>query len=412
MPSRTLSKLASLFAGSRSPRSSLPPPELIDVKALIANFDIAEHARRADDYFKDIGPSSVQMTKPFMSFNTPDLLRNLAVVLENLDFFPGVRVVDFGAGSAWLAQSLALMGCEAIAVDVSGRALELGRAHTSAKYPEVADRIRYLVFDGSRIDLPDGSVDRIICFDSFHHVPNQEVVLREFHRVLTASGRAVFCEPGPTHSTHPLSQYEMRVHGVIENDIHIEDIWAMAQEIGFQRHELCVFTPRAVRCSIEEFKALSSYRTAQPLLRKVYRSQLKPLHDTQRLFVLFKGEETPDSRRLDGLSGALSARVTELADTFVISGTAKNTGDNVWLPADAGLGAVNVGVILRSADGVWNPDFCRIQFLDGPAAPGESRDFELAIHKAEVGESEVYVDLVSELIKWFGVSGGESLRLK
>lgn len=40
--------------------------------------------------------------------------------------FPGVRILDFGAGTCWMSRLLAMLGCNVTAVDVSRKALEVG----------------------------------------------------------------------------------------------------------------------------------------------------------------------------------------------------------------------------------------------------------------------------------------------
>src|SRR5579871_951374 len=146
----------------RVPMASAKPesaPPLIDVKELIASYDVAEHVRRADGYFEGWTFERTEFRKPFMSLDTIYVLRHLGAVLPLMELFPGARVIDFGCGTGWLAQSLALMGCRAVAVDASRRALELGKAYTNKTHPEVAGQVEYLPFDGVRLDLPDGSVD-------------------------------------------------------------------------------------------------------------------------------------------------------------------------------------------------------------------------------------------------------------
>jgi len=53
------------------------------------------------------------------------------------------------------------------------------------------------------IDLPDASVDRVVCFDSFHHIPNSGKSSRNSAGVLKPGGIAGFSEPGRHHSTPP-----------------------------------------------------------------------------------------------------------------------------------------------------------------------------------------------------------------
>lgn len=387
------------------------PSTYIDVKQLIAKYDIAEHASRADGYYKSFAVTDAQFRKPFMAFESPELTCKLSAVLSSLDFFPRVRVLDFGCGTGWLSQSLALMGCEVIAVDVSQRALELGRTFTINKYPELAEYISYVRFDGFTFDLPEGSVDRVICFDSFHHVPNQEQILKEFHRVLTPDGRAVFCEPGPLHSSTPASQLEMRMYDVIENDILIDEVWAKAKQVGFQDIKLSVFGIQPTLCTIDEFSTLQSFEKGRGLLERLYIEAIKPVYDGLRLFVLLKDQADRDSHSRDGLRAKIEAEIQDQGSFYQITGTITNTGTVAWRISGQQPGAVNIGLMRRLADGSWEQDFERISFLTSRAPPESSWTFSCTISKERVGDAELYIDLVSEHIMWFSSRSGPPIRL-
>src|SRR5205823_4795404 len=133
--------------------------------------------------------------------------------------------------------------CRVVAVDVSPTALRIGQ-ELYARHPPFGDKPapQFLLFNGRRLELPDQSIDRVICLDSFHHVPNPKEVLSELGRVLLDGGVAGFAEPGPEHSRDAQSQYEMRTHGVIENDIDMREIWAVARDAGFSDLKLAAFT--------------------------------------------------------------------------------------------------------------------------------------------------------------------------
>lgn len=80
--------------------------------------------------------------------------------------------------------------CHVVACDVSPTTLAMGRRLFDLQPPLGNGSIEFLTFDGTTIDLPTGSIDRISCMDTFHHVPNWERVLDEFHRVLRPGGRS------------------------------------------------------------------------------------------------------------------------------------------------------------------------------------------------------------------------------
>lgn len=63
----------------------------------------------------------------------------------------------------------------------------------------------------------------------------------ELGRVLEPSGIAGFAEPGPEPSQTPQSQYEMKTHGVVENDIDVRSLWRVAHRVGFTDIKLAIF---------------------------------------------------------------------------------------------------------------------------------------------------------------------------
>ena len=156
------------------------------------------------------------MSKPFAFLHeTPQMLENLGLLLGGLELGRTMSVLDFGAGTCWLSRILAQLNCQPICCDASRTALDIGR-RLFAELPLIGTAVfapEFLWFDGRRIDLPDRSVDRIVCFDAFHHVPNPDEVIAEFGRVLRPGGLVGFSEPGRRHSQTAQSQYEMRIAG-------------------------------------------------------------------------------------------------------------------------------------------------------------------------------------------------------
>ena len=162
----------------------------IDVKDLIAHSSIDELNQTAEAYFASLTEWDHHLAKPFSRTDeAPAMLINLAVLLQGLRLSPGDVVLDFGGGTGWLSRFLTQLGCRAIALDVSTTALDIARAlYERMPVAGAQPAPQFLLFDGRRIDLPDASVDRIACFDAFHHAPNPEEMLREFARVEGATG--------------------------------------------------------------------------------------------------------------------------------------------------------------------------------------------------------------------------------
>src|SRR5262245_53578704 len=159
----------------------------VDAEELNTTFTVEELARTAEDYYRTtLEFSDRYLAKPFADpHDAPDLLGSFAQLVAGLRLAPGLTVLDFGAGACWPTRGLTQFGCGAIALDVAASALELGR-QLYARLPPIGDQPapQFLVFDGRHIDLPDASVDRILGFDAFHHVPNPAQAMLELGRIL------------------------------------------------------------------------------------------------------------------------------------------------------------------------------------------------------------------------------------
>jgi 2-polyprenyl-3-methyl-5-hydroxy-6-metoxy-1,4-benzoquinol methylase len=382
---------------------------LIDVKKLIAAGDVQAHLRRAEDYFKSMSLTSGELRKPFMGAEATKLVPLLGVMLSHLEFYSGVRILDFGCGTGWLSQSLALMGAEVIAVDASPTALRLARENTHSRYPELKGRIRYVEFDGEHLDVGSEEIDRVVCMDSFHHVPNPAAIISEFGRVLAGDGRVVFSEPGENHSLSAESQHAMRTFGVIENDIVLADIWAMAQAAGFRQLKVAPYGTLPL-LSLQEFDDLKSPVKARKTMGKLFRDVYSSLHAGGRQFVLMKEESARDSRFRDGLRCLLTAKTSSDGSLLEACIVATNSGTVIWRPSGETVGSVNAAFITRRGDD-WDYEFRRYRPFSEPVHPGEQVCFRLVIDKSEFEERELYLDLVAEQVTWFGQNGRPPLRV-
>ena len=381
----------------------------VDAGALQTTLSVEELARTADDYYRTtLQFAERYLAKPFADpRDTPDLLGSFAQLVSGLRLVPGMAVLDFGAGACWTTRCLTQLGCAAIALDVSPTALDLGQ-QLYARLPPIGEcpAPRFLVFDGRHIDLPDASIDRIFCFDAFHHVPNPAEVMRELGRVLRPGGIAGFSEPGPHHSKGARSQYEMKNYTAIENDVVMEDVWRWAREAGFVELELAVFSTEPYRIPLKDFEELT--RGGRALDRYAERLRVF-LHGHQTFFLRKGGQAASDSREREGLKAEITLRLerTEVRAGEPIRGTAtvQNVGSVGWLPGSTPVGGVNLGVHLRARDGrPISVDFARVT-LAGVTPPGhvQSVDFALALPKP--GDYLLEFDLVSEGVSWFEMNG-------
>lgn len=396
---------------------------LIDVRKLMAELSVEELCRTADEYYVRLDSWDFHHAKPFALIDeAPDALAKLAIVLRGLKLLPGMSIVDFGAGTGWLSRYLTQLGLEVISMDVSQAALAIGR-DLYARQPVIGNKPapKFMVFDGRKIDLPDESVDRIVSFDAFHHVPNPRDVLGELCRVLKQGGIVAFCEPGPNHSKSPASQYEMKNYRVVENDVNLEEIWSDARDHGFTRIDVSISNLAPYVVGFDEHTEFLAGRGPNEHFLETTRD----VNQHYRLFFLQKGEPgPPDSRQRNGLSAHLDVRLDSTQvrasrqgsawrrpkpEHFTVHATIQNNGQAIWLPSNAQVGAVNFGCHLYDLEG----NLLQLGYVHSPLQPqahrpilpGETLRVDFEIPAPHRGDYIIEFDMVSENVCWFAMHG-------
>ena len=385
----------------------------IQVKQVIASYSIDELNQAAEQYFASLTNWEEHLAKPFSRpAEMSSLLANLATLLHGIRLAPGMTVLDFGAGTGWLARWLTQLGCRVILLDVSPTALRIAR-DLYQRAPVIGDRPppEFLEFDSRHIALPDASVDRILSFDAFHHVPNPDMVLQEMGRILKPGGIAGFAEPGARHSLAPMSQFEMRNYAVVENDIDVHAIWRCARRCGFADLKLAVFHGPPFYLSLAEYgDFLAGGQTNERWLTST-RAFLRSV----RSFLLFKeGSEQADSRAADGL--ACEIQVALVTDPVVDGGplvvnvAVTNTGHARWLASHVESGGVKLGAHLY--DG--SRRMLDFNFHLGPLADpprdlrtGETARRQLTLPGLAAGRYQIEFDCVASNVTWFAQVGSK-----
>ncbi|HMO45604.1 MAG TPA: methyltransferase domain-containing protein [Rubrivivax sp.] len=377
----------------------------VDVRQLIEQLSHEDLLRSADDYFARMTPASEQCRKPFSNpADAVHLTRHLALVLEAADLFRQARVLDFGCATGWLTMDLVQMGCRAVGVDISPAAIRLAQAGKSARGAAAA-KAEFLVYDGRRLPLPDASVDRIICFDAFHHVRDQRAAIFEFARVLKDGGRVACMEPGPHHSRTPQSQMEMAQFKVIENDVSMPDIARHAADAGLDRPQMVVQFQRPFVVDVGEFNAWDAQGVSLRFGARMWRTLDAQLTDGQ-CFYMLKGQPSRDSRSADGLEARLTLRAARRASgaglaRIELEVLALNSGNRHWITA-AMPGQVNLGVHLLSAEGrMIDHDYARLRLPQGPVAPGQELLIRGTVPLPQLQRYRLQLDLVAEEVSWF-----------
>jgi SAM-dependent methyltransferase len=379
---------------------------VIDPKDVIQRYSVEELCETADGYYRAVTDPAPLMSKPFTFLHeAPEALQNLGLLLAGLQLGKTMTVLDFGAGTCWLSRFLTQLNCQAICCDASPAALEIGR-RLFAEHPLIGTAVytpRFLPFDGHTIDLPDASVDRVVCFDAFHHVPNPAEVIRELGRVLKPGGIAGFSEPGRAHSRTAQSQYEMRNFRVLENDIDVNEISRLAQPAGFTRLSLKVVCDREM--SLDEYNVLFGAGDAEPLKSELWNETHNTMHN-RAIFFLHKGPLRRDSRSHVGLAHRIEVTPAEAVvppgERLRLAATITNTGDAHWLHTNAEIfGIVRLGTHLYDGQGrLLSVDFTRHD-LPEPVEPGRTLGLAAEIVLPAPGAYRLALDLVAEGVTWF-----------
>jgi SAM-dependent methyltransferase len=397
-------------------RRASPEPE--DAKAeTVSDLDIDACNRSAEAYFASLPGWDHHLAKPFSQpEETPTLLIALGVLLQALEVVPGMTVLEFGGGSGWLSRFLTQMGCRVVLLDVSPTALTMARA-LYARQPVIGDRPapEFLEFDGRRIGLPDGSVDRIVCFDAFHHAPNPREVIREFARVLVDAGIAGFVEPGPRHAEAPRSQFESQTYGVVERDVDVHDVWRTARACGFRDIRMCVFNALPYHVSLQEYEELLAGGAAQEGWLASTRAFL---HHTRSFCLVKDGAVRADSRSARGLScdvrATLAGGPAAEGQPILIDAVVTNTGTATWLPWNAPHGGVGLGTHLYDDAGTLISFDFHCQGLTDPPReipPGHTVSCRVTLPPIGAGSYRLELDCVASRVMWFAQGGSRPATL-
>src|SRR5690348_9497307 len=101
--------------------------QLIDVKDLINKLSISELTEAADEYWKRLVNNPRLLAKPYNLGDAQHILPQLGFLIQGLQLYAGMTVLDFGAGSCFASRVLNQLGLRVISMDVSRTALDIGR---------------------------------------------------------------------------------------------------------------------------------------------------------------------------------------------------------------------------------------------------------------------------------------------
>jgi SAM-dependent methyltransferase len=374
--------------------------------------------RAAEDYFANHADRQHLVNKPF---SEPAALSrrliDLGVLIDGLRLAPGDTVLELGAGSCWVSHFLNKLGCRTVAVDVSQTALDIGRAlFERDSTTDWTLRPEFSRYDGRTLPLADSTVDAIVLYDVFHHLPNPEDVLREMRRVLRADGIVGMSEPGRGHAASAPSRSESTSTGVLESELVIEDIADAARRCGFAASRVVI----AGNAPIMEVDAsgLRAFMGGRGFSR--YWADLCASLDSHYYVLLFAGDPTPTTRRpkhlkavIDEADDRTMLRVRRGESTLVHLAI-RNVGDTRWLtaPNEAGWTRLGGHLYTRAPEQrLVDYDWFR-HALPHPVAPDQRVSLSVQLPPiADAGAYVIAIDLVAEGLTWFADRESSALYL-
>jgi SAM-dependent methyltransferase len=384
--------------------------------AVLAN--TAAYNDAAERYFAGFTDPTFLLERPFSDAAlAPKHLIDAGVLIGAMRLRARDVVAEVGAGSCWLSHMLNRYGCKTISIDVSPTALALGRQlfERDSRTKWTLDP-KFLAYDGRRLPLGDGCCDRIVVNDAFHHIPNQREILIEMHRVLRADGLVAMSEPGYGHAAAAHSAAEAE-SGVLENELVLEDLAALAEQVGFREVTVIAASP-LVRYEIPA-RDLGAFMGGKGFTSywKALCSGLEQHH----YIVLHKASPQPDTRR----PARLTARIDtgQSADVVYVKANERltldlrvtNIGDTRWLAGQAaGDGWTRVGAHLYRAGlprELLDFDWFRMD-LPHDIRPGERVGLKATLPALDSpGDYLVVLDLVVEHLTWFADRGSSPATL-
>lgn len=121
---------------------------------------------------------------------------HLKMILEFLKIKSGMKILDLGTGTGYLAFPIAerYPDTEVTGLDIVEKALCVNRSQ--AKYKNIKN-LNFISYDGISFPFADGTFDMVITRYALHHFPKINDTFCEISRVLKPHGKLFLSDPAP-----------------------------------------------------------------------------------------------------------------------------------------------------------------------------------------------------------------------
>lgn len=133
--------------------------------------------------------------KSFYNRQTQDI-SHIEAILGILPVKNGMRILDLGTGSGYLAFAIAKKhpGITVVGLDIVEKALEQNRQRAAR---EGLNNVSFVSYDGSTFPFESRSFDMVVTRYSLHHFPDINSSLSEVSRILSDKGCFFISDPAP-----------------------------------------------------------------------------------------------------------------------------------------------------------------------------------------------------------------------
>lgn len=159
-------------------------------------------------------------------------------VLLNLALPPKCgSILSVGCGTGWTEDFLAHCGLKVIGLDICKDAIKLAQKRLRKIYSlkEIENlHLKFIVGDIENPPLTINKVshfDRVLFYDSLHHVPNWRKAIKNSFKILKKNGRLIVMEPSVMH----FGVNTMKRFGNLERGIYPYDVYGFCKRIGFDQ---------------------------------------------------------------------------------------------------------------------------------------------------------------------------------